>query len=149
MDRHTHGLRERALAWRRRAGTPPERDSRTTHTISPRSPQPPVIPHTTVAKARGSHLRVHFKHVREVVHTINGWPVAKAKQFLEDVLQYKRAVPFTRFVPLWLVDWIVLALSCRGVPCGFGRADDSPLPQILTSTPPLQLQGWDRPPRAG
>lgn len=55
-----------------------------------------------VAKARGSHLRVHFKHVREVVHTINGWPVAKAKQFLEDVLQYKRAVPFTRCVYGWI-----------------------------------------------
>lgn len=49
------------------------------------------------AKARGSHLRVHFKHVREVSHTITGWQVGKAKQFLEDVLQYKRAVPFTRF----------------------------------------------------
>lgn len=57
-----------------------------------------LSPNQPVAKARGSHLRVHFKHVREVVHTINGWPVAKAKQFLEDVLQYKRAVPFTRCV---------------------------------------------------
>lgn len=40
---------------------------------------------------------MHFKHVREVAHTIKGWQVGKAKAFLEDVLQYKRAVPFTRF----------------------------------------------------
>ncbi len=55
-----------------------------------------------MAKARGSHLRVHFKHVREVAHTVKGWQVSKAKQFLEDVLQYKRAVPFTRCVYRWV-----------------------------------------------
>lgn len=70
----------------------PARDS---HAPSPSThPSLSVIP--SVAKARGAHLRVHFKHVREVAHTVKGWSVAKAKQFLEDVLQYKRAVPFTR-----------------------------------------------------
>lgn len=52
----------------------------------------------SVAKARGSHLRVHFKHMREVAHTIKGMKVVKAKAFLNDVLQFKRAVPFTRCV---------------------------------------------------
>ncbi len=49
------------------------------------------------AKSRGSHLRVHFKHCREVCHTIKGLPLAKAKKFLEAVLEKKAAVPFTKF----------------------------------------------------
>ena len=49
------------------------------------------------AKARGSHLRVHFKHCREVTHTIKGMKLVKAKEFLEDVKNYKQAVPFTKF----------------------------------------------------
>ena len=49
------------------------------------------------AKARGSHLRVHFKHCREVCHAIKGMQLQKAKIFLEDVLKFKQAVPFTKF----------------------------------------------------
>ena len=49
------------------------------------------------SKAKGSHLRVHFKAMREVSHTIKGMGLAKAKSFLEDVLQYKQAVPFTKY----------------------------------------------------
>ncbi|KAG6609976.1 ribosomal protein L22 [Phytophthora cinnamomi] len=49
------------------------------------------------AKARGSHLRVHFKHCREVSHAIKGMPLNKAKSFLQAVLEYKQAVPFTKF----------------------------------------------------
>ncbi|KAI9907457.1 hypothetical protein PsorP6_004097 [Peronosclerospora sorghi] len=49
------------------------------------------------AKARGSHLRVHFKHCREVCHAIKGMPLNKAKGYLEAVLEYKQAVPFTKF----------------------------------------------------
>ena len=49
------------------------------------------------AKARGAHLRVHFKHCREIAQNIRGLKLAKAKKFLEDVLQYKQAVVFTRF----------------------------------------------------
>jgi ribosomal protein L22 len=43
--------------------------------------------------------------MREVAHTIKGMKVVKAKAFLNDVLQFKRAVPFTRCVT-------VLGLSC-------------------------------------
>ncbi|CAN0075820.1 unnamed protein product, partial [Phaeothamnion confervicola] len=49
------------------------------------------------AKARGAHLRVHYKHCREVSHAIQGLSLAQAKKFLEDVLDFKRAVPFTMF----------------------------------------------------
>lgn len=49
------------------------------------------------AKARGSNLRVHFKHCREVMHTLKGMPLTKAKKFLQDVLDFKQAVPFTKF----------------------------------------------------
>eukprot|EP00904_Undaria_pinnatifida_P000621 jgi/Undpi1/1055/HiC_scaffold_10.g04518.m1 len=49
------------------------------------------------AKARGSNLRVHFKHMREVAHLIKGMKLSKAKTYLQDVLDYKRAVPFTMF----------------------------------------------------
>lgn len=49
------------------------------------------------AKSRGSNLRVHFKHCREVSHAIKGMQLVKAKKFLEDVLEYKQAVPFTKF----------------------------------------------------
>jgi len=49
------------------------------------------------SKAKGSHLRVHFKHMREVAHNIKGMKLAKAKAFLEDVLQFKQAVTFTKF----------------------------------------------------
>ena len=49
------------------------------------------------SKARGSALRAHFKHCREVCHNIKGMKLPKAKAFLEDVLQFKQAVAFTKF----------------------------------------------------
>ncbi|KAJ4455480.1 putative 60S ribosomal protein L17 [Paratrimastix pyriformis] len=49
------------------------------------------------AKARGSHLRVHFKSTRETVGAIRGLELQKAKRFLKDVLEHKQAVPFRRF----------------------------------------------------
>eukprot|EP00616_Rhizochromulina_sp_CCMP1243_P013404 CAMPEP_0118974020 /NCGR_PEP_ID=MMETSP1173-20130426/11030_1 /TAXON_ID=1034831 /ORGANISM="Rhizochromulina marina cf, Strain CCMP1243" /LENGTH=186 /DNA_ID=CAMNT_0006923721 /DNA_START=46 /DNA_END=606 /DNA_ORIENTATION=+ len=52
---------------------------------------------TDYSKAKASSLRVHFKHTREIMHTIKGMQLAKALKFLEDVLQYKQAVPFTKF----------------------------------------------------
>ncbi|KAF0691037.1 Aste57867_17649 [Aphanomyces stellatus] len=52
---------------------------------------------TRSAKARGRHLRVHYKHCREVCHTIKGYSLAKAKKFLGDVLEMKAAVPFTKY----------------------------------------------------
>eukprot|EP00565_Helicotheca_tamesis_P005046 CAMPEP_0185724326 /NCGR_PEP_ID=MMETSP1171-20130828/836_1 /TAXON_ID=374046 /ORGANISM="Helicotheca tamensis, Strain CCMP826" /LENGTH=194 /DNA_ID=CAMNT_0028392149 /DNA_START=43 /DNA_END=627 /DNA_ORIENTATION=+ len=52
---------------------------------------------TPTSKSRGSHLRVHFKHCREITHHINGMPVAKAQKFLDDVLAFKSVVPFVKF----------------------------------------------------
>ena len=49
------------------------------------------------AKARGSSLRAHFKHCREVTTCIKNLKLAKAKSYLEDVLQYKQAITFTKF----------------------------------------------------
>jgi len=49
------------------------------------------------ASARGSHLRVHFKHMREVSDNIKGMSLVKAKSLLNDVLEYKRAIKFTKF----------------------------------------------------
>ncbi len=49
------------------------------------------------AKARGTHLRVHFKHCREIGHAIKGLKLSKAKSYLENVLLYKEAIPFTKY----------------------------------------------------
>lgn len=49
------------------------------------------------AKSRGSHLRVHFKHCREIAHHIKGMPTTKAMKFLNDVLAFKTCVPFVKF----------------------------------------------------
>lgn len=48
-------------------------------------------------RARGSQLRVHFKKCREVAFLCKGMNLKKAQKYLEDVLEYKRAIPFTRF----------------------------------------------------
>lgn len=50
-----------------------------------------------VAKARGSNLRVHFKNSRETAKAIKGMNVAKAKKYLEDVMEHKRCIVFRRF----------------------------------------------------
>ena len=47
-------------------------------------------------QSRGSHLRIHYKHCREIAHHINGMPAQKALKFLENVLQFKAIVPFVR-----------------------------------------------------
>mmetsp|Transcript_60069 Transcript_60069/g.145167 ORF Transcript_60069/g.145167 Transcript_60069/m.145167 type:complete len:189 (-) Transcript_60069:28-594(-) len=57
----------------------------------------PLDGESKVAKSRGSHLRVHFKHCREITHYISGMNTIKAKKFLNDVLAFKAAVPFTKF----------------------------------------------------
>jgi large subunit ribosomal protein L17e len=54
-------------------------------------------PASRTAKSRGSHLRVHYKHCREIAHHINGLPVKKALKFLDDVLVFKQIVPFRRY----------------------------------------------------
>jgi large subunit ribosomal protein L17e len=50
------------------------------------------------AKARGSNLRVHFKHTREVAHAIKGMKLTRAKAYLENVLEHKEIIPFTVFM---------------------------------------------------
>ena len=58
-----------------------------------------VEPDAAVAhsKTRGSHLRVHFKHCREIAHHIKGMPLSKAMKFLDDVLAFKAVVPFVKY----------------------------------------------------
>jgi large subunit ribosomal protein L17e len=50
-----------------------------------------------VAQASGSYVRVHFKHCREIGEAIKGLTISKAKSYLENVLQYKEAIPFTKY----------------------------------------------------
>lgn len=49
------------------------------------------------AKARGTHLRIHFKQCREIGEAIKGRTIEKARQYLEAVLQFKEAIPFTKY----------------------------------------------------
>merc|ERR1711959_807216 len=48
-------------------------------------------------KARGSHLRVHFKNTRETCHAIKGMMLKKAQSYLAHVIEKKEAIPFRRF----------------------------------------------------
>ncbi len=54
----------------------------------------PIYP---AAKARGSYLRTHFKHCREIMGAIRGMKFNKAVAYLEDVLNKKQAIPYTVF----------------------------------------------------
>jgi len=56
----------------------------------------PEVPEK-VSKSRGSHLRIHFKHCREIAAVTKGMKVNKALKYLDDVLQYKAIVPFVVF----------------------------------------------------
>ncbi|MEM4703779.1 MAG: 50S ribosomal protein L22 [Candidatus Bathyarchaeia archaeon] len=49
------------------------------------------------AKASGRELRVSHKNAREVCRTIKGMMVTKAKQYLRDVIDKKKPVPYKRF----------------------------------------------------
>ena len=49
------------------------------------------------AKASISHLRVHYKHCREIAQAIKGRKIESATKYLENVLQYKEAIPFTKY----------------------------------------------------
>lgn len=50
-----------------------------------------------IAKSRGSHLRVHYKHCREITHFLKGMPVKKAQTYLERVLKFEAVIPFVKF----------------------------------------------------
>ncbi len=49
------------------------------------------------AKAKGSYLRVSFKNTRETAQAINGWELKRAQQYLDQVVNHERAIPFRRF----------------------------------------------------
>merc|ERR1719198_2586262 len=51
----------------------------------------------TSCKAKGSDLRVHFKNTRETAMAIKNMSLEKAKKYLEDVVDKKRAIPFRRY----------------------------------------------------
>merc|ERR1711869_102674 len=48
-------------------------------------------------KARGSHLRVHFKNTRETCHAIRGMMLKKAQSYLQHVVEHTEAIPFRRY----------------------------------------------------
>ena len=56
----------------------------------------PDVPEKT-SKARGSHLRVHFKHCRNIAHYTKGMNVNKALKHLDNVLAFKSVIPFVRY----------------------------------------------------
>jgi large subunit ribosomal protein L22 len=49
------------------------------------------------AKASGRELRVSHKHAREICRTIKGMALNNAKEYLRDVTEKKKAVPFRRY----------------------------------------------------
>lgn len=51
----------------------------------------------SAVKARGTHIRVHYKHCREISHAIKGMKLNRAKTYLEEVLVHKSAIPFTKY----------------------------------------------------
>merc|ERR1712216_573841 len=52
-------------------------------------------------KARGSHLRVHFKNTRETCHAIRGMMLKKAQSYLQHVVEKTEAIPFRRYRWCW------------------------------------------------
>ena len=49
------------------------------------------------AKASGREIRVSHKAAREVCRTVKGMMLSKAKTYLRDVIEKKKAVPFRRY----------------------------------------------------
>ena len=48
-------------------------------------------------KASGREVRVSRKHAREICRTVKGMMLTKAKTYLLDVMEKKKAVPFRRY----------------------------------------------------
>ena len=42
-------------------------------------------------------MRIHYKHCREIGAAIKGKTLAKARSYLENVLNFKDAIPFTKY----------------------------------------------------
>ena len=55
----------------------------------------------TTARAVGKDLPISPKDSIEICRTIRGWKLDKAIEFLEDVIEQKKAVPYKRHV-LWV-----------------------------------------------
>lgn len=49
------------------------------------------------AQAKGAYLRIHYKHTREIARAIKGRSISDAKSYLENVLQFKDAIPVTKY----------------------------------------------------
>ena len=49
------------------------------------------------ATARAKDLRVHFKNTYETAKAIRGMLLTKAQQYLNQVLDHERCVPFTKY----------------------------------------------------
>jgi large subunit ribosomal protein L17e len=60
------------------------------YSVEPESPD-------KVSKARGSHLRVHYKHCREIAAFTKGMKANKALKHLDEVLQFKAVIPFVKY----------------------------------------------------
>lgn len=56
----------------------------------------PAVPERSV-KAMGCDLRTSFKNTYNVAQAIKGWKLEEAKQYLQQVLEHKRCIPFRRF----------------------------------------------------
>ncbi|XP_013381730.1 60S ribosomal protein L17 [Lingula anatina] len=52
---------------------------------------------TKSAKAKGSHLRVHFKNTRETAQAIKRMHLRRAIRYLKNVVEKKEIIPFRRF----------------------------------------------------
>lgn len=52
----------------------------------------------SAVKARGFHLRTHFKTSREVAQAIKGMHLRKAQKYLKDVVGKKQIIPMRRFM---------------------------------------------------
>jgi len=49
------------------------------------------------AKASGREIKVSHKHAREVCRAVKGMGLSNAKAYLRDVIEKKKAIPFTRY----------------------------------------------------
>jgi len=58
---------------------------------------PDIADENSIAKARGSHLRCHFKHCREITHFLKGKSPSAAFSHLDKVLKYEAVIPFVKF----------------------------------------------------
>merc|ERR1711993_118607 len=52
---------------------------------------------TKSVKARGSHLRVHFKNTRETAQAVKKLHLRRAVSYLKNVTSHKECVPFRRY----------------------------------------------------